>query len=116
MKLEMLKCKIHRASVTEANLEYEGSISIDPKLCDAAGLLPFEKVDVVNCNNGERLTTYVIYGGDGEICLNGAAARRAQKGDKVIIMSYAHIENNEAPTHQPKLVFLNERNDIKSIN
>ncbi len=116
MKLELLKCKIHRASVTEAKLDYEGSISIDPKLCDAAGLLPFEKVDVVNCNNGARLTTYVIYGGDNEICLNGAAARMAQTGDKVIIMSYAHVETTEAPGHTPKLVFVDDKNEIKSLN
>ena len=116
MNLQMLKCKLHRASVTEANLEYEGSISIDPKLCDAAGLLPFEKVDVLNCNNGQRLTTYVIYGGDGEVCLNGAAARMAAKGDKIIIVSYGDYSAEEAIKHKSKLVFLNDDNTIKTYS
>jgi len=88
MNIELLKCKIHRATVTDADLNYEGSVSIDPDLVKTAGLHEFEKVDVLNCNNGERLTTYVILGKKGEICLNGPAARKVTRGDKVIICSY----------------------------
>lgn len=113
MRLTMLKCKLHRATVTEANLEYEGSISIDPKLIKAAGFLVNEKVDVLNCNNGARFSTYVIKGGPKEICLNGAAARHVQKGDKVIIVAYASFDAKEAEKHEPIVVFLNDKNEIK---
>jgi aspartate 1-decarboxylase len=110
MRRTLLKSKIHRATVTEANLNYEGSISIDPKLCDSARLLPFEKVEIYNCNNGERFATYVIYGKDGEICLNGAAARLVHKGDLVIIASYADFDEGEIAAHKPALVFVDDHN------
>ncbi len=115
MRLTMLKSKIHRARVTDANLNYEGSISIDPGLVDAARLLPFERVEIYNCNNGERFATYVIFGKPGEICLNGAAARKVQPGDTVIIASYAEMETAEAATHKPALVFVDERNAIHAL-
>lgn len=116
MRVTMLKSKIHRATVTDADLNYEGSISIDPKLCDAAHLLPFERVEIYNCNNGERFATYVIHGKPGEICLNGAAARKVHKGDLVIIASYADVEQSEASAHQPQLVMMNADNSIKKIH
>lgn len=112
MMIEMLKSKLHRATVTEANLNYEGSVSIDPDLYKAVGLLEFEKVDILNINNGARLTTYVIKGGKGEICLNGAAARLAHKGDKVIICSYCALDAEEAKTHKPQVVLLDDDNRI----
>lgn len=115
MRLTYLKCKIHRATVTDADLSYEGSISIDPKLCEAANLREFEKVDIYNCNNGERFSTYVIYGKDGEICLNGAAARKVLKGDIVIIAAFCELEAAEIASHKPSLVFVDEKNRIKSI-
>ncbi len=111
----MLKSKIHRATVTDANLEYEGSISIDPKLCAGADLVEFEKVDVYNCTNGNRLHTYVIWGQDGEICLNGAAAHLATTGDLVIIASYIDVEEEDVDAFRPKLVMVNEENRIKEI-
>ena len=116
MRLTLLKSKIHRATVTDANLNYEGSISIDPKLCEAARLIPFERVEIYNCNNGERFATYVIYGGSGEICLNGAAARKVHKGDLVIIASYADFEQEEAFQYKPQLVMVDPKNDIKEIH
>jgi aspartate 1-decarboxylase len=116
MKLTLLKSKIHRATVTDANLNYEGSISIDPKLCEAAHLLPFERVEIYNCTNGERFATYVIYGEPGDICLNGAAARRVHKGDLVIIASYAEFEQEEAINYKPQLVMVDANNDIKEIH
>jgi aspartate 1-decarboxylase len=116
MTVTLLKSKIHRATVTDANLNYEGSISIDPKLCDAARLTPFEKVEIYNCNNGQRFSTYVIYGNAGEICLNGAAARLVHKGDLVIIASYAGFDQTEAFGYKPQLVMVDEKNDIKQIH
>lgn len=110
MRLTLLKSKIHRARVTDANLEYEGSVSIDPELCRAAGLLPFERVEIYNCHNGARIGTYVIHGGEGEICLNGAAARHAQPGDRVILCAYAEMNEEEAASHRPKLVFVDDSN------
>lgn len=110
MQINMLKCKIHRATVTGADLNYEGSISIDPKLCAMAGLQPFEQVDIYNCNNGERFTTYVILGNDREICLNGAAARKVHAGDIVIICAYAGYTEAEASQHKPKLVRVDANN------
>lgn len=110
MILNMLKSKIHRATVTDANLEYEGSISIDPKLCELARLHQFEKVEIYNCNNGARFSTYIIYGKHGEICLNGAAARCVHKGDLVIIASYIGLEENEVSQHKPQLVFVDSKN------
>ena len=112
MRITMLKSKIHRATVTAADLSYEGSVSIDPVLCEAAHLLPFERVEIYNCNNGERLATYVIHGKPGEICLNGAAARLVHRGDLVIIASYADFEMEEAARHRPELVFVNGKNEI----
>lgn len=107
MLIEVVKSKIHNVSVTEANLNYIGSITIDEDLMDAANILENEKVQVVNINNGERLDTYVIKGkrGSGDICLNGAAARKVAVGDVVIIISYAAIDFNEARSFKPKIVF-----------
>ena len=110
MRLTFLKSKIHRAVVTDANLAYEGSISIDPLLCEAARLHEFERVEIYNCNNGARFATYVIHGKPGEICLNGAAARHAQIGDLVIIACYAELETHEVSQHQPSLVFVDSAN------
>ena len=107
MLLEVLKSKIHRVSVTEANLNYIGSMTIDEDLVEAAGLYENEKVTIVNINNGERVDTYVIKGerGSGKICLNGAAARKFEVGDLVIIMAYAQMTPEEASTFKPKVVF-----------
>lgn len=115
MQITLLKCKIHRATVTDADLNYEGSISIDPALVDAAGLREFEKVEIYNCNNGNRFATYVIFGKAGEICLNGAAARLVHRGDLVIIAAYATMSETEANEHKPKLVFVDEKNAIKKL-
>ncbi len=114
MLLTMFKSKIHRATVTEANLNYVGSITIDEDLLDAAGILPGEKVQIVNNNNGERLETYTISGerGSGVICLNGAAARRVQPGDTVIIIAYCMIDALEAKNFKPSIVILGANNAI----
>jgi aspartate 1-decarboxylase len=112
VKIEMLKSKIHRATVTGAELDYTGSVSIDPELCAAVGLREFEKVDVLDIDNGARLTTYVILGGPGEICLNGAAARLVAKGDRVIIVAYAQLDESEAEAFRPRIVLVDERNRI----
>ncbi len=114
MLIHRFKSKIHRAKLTEANLHYVGSITIDEDLMDAANLLDGEKVQVVNNNNGERLETYVIPGerGSGMICLNGAAARRAQVGDTVIIIAYALMSEEEARTFKPAIVFPDDSNKI----
>jgi len=113
-QIEMLKSKIHRVRVTDANLDYVGSITIDEDLMDAADLIEFEKVQVVNNNNGERLETYVIKGerGTGTICLNGAAARKAQKGDILIIVSYIQIDRDAARSFKPVIIFPDENNRI----
>ena len=107
MFIEVCKSKIHKVTLTEANLQYVGSITIDEDLMDAANLIENEKVQIVNLNNGERLETYVIRGerGSGKICLNGPAARKAAVGDVVIIISYAMMEFEEAKKHKPTLVF-----------
>lgn len=112
MNITMLKCKIHRAKVTDANLDYEGSISICPELIRQAGLLLFERVDIYNCNNGARFSTYVIKGGPGEITLNGAAARHVQKNDLVIICAYVGMTPLEAQDFVPKLVFVDNQNKL----
>ena len=114
---EMCRAKIHAATVTEANLYYKGSITLDEALMEAADILPYEKVQVVNNNNGERLDTYAIPGkkGSGTICLNGAAARHAHPGDKVIIMSFALVEDAEARRWKPKLVSVDEKNRLTSV-
>ena len=111
----MLKSKIHRASVTEANLYYEGSITIDAKLMEEADILENEKVEVLNINTGQRLETYAIKGkaGSGVICLNGPAARGASVGDEVIILSYVSIDDEEAGKLKPKVVKINGKNRIK---
>ena len=108
----MLKSKIHRARVTDANIDYEGSITIDKRLMEAADILPYEQVQVLNINNAARFTTYAIEGEKGEICLNGAAARLATKGDIVIILSYCHVEDSEARNLIPKLVYVDAKNAI----
>lgn len=116
MILNMLKCKLHRATVTEADLDYEGSITIDRDLMDEAGLLLFEQVDVLDITNGNRLTTYVIEGdrGSGEICINGAAAHLVQKGDLVIICAYAQMDEEQAKTFKPDIVLLDADNKVKA--
>ncbi|MFJ9291756.1 aspartate 1-decarboxylase [Bacillus halotolerans] len=113
----MMSGKLHRATVTEANLNYVGSITIDEDLIDAVGMLPNEKVQIVNNNNGARLETYIIPGqrGSGVICLNGAAARLVQEGDKVIIISYKMMSDQEAANHQPKVAVLNDQNKIEQM-
>lgn len=115
MYLKMLKSKIHRATVTGANLDYEGSITIDEDLLEAAGILVFEQVHVVNINNGARFETYVIPGsrGSGEITLNGAAARLAVPGDRVIIMAYVFCSADEAREWKPRVVLVDQNNQIK---
>jgi aspartate 1-decarboxylase len=112
MRRIMMKSKIHRATVTQANLDYVGSITIDRLLMDAADLLPNEKVQIVNNNNGQRFETYVIEGepGSGVIGLNGAAARLVYPGDSVIIISYAEMEDAEAREHEPTVVFVDDEN------
>ncbi|MCY8721216.1 aspartate 1-decarboxylase [Bacillus sp. S10C12M] len=113
----MMSGKLHRATVTEANLNYVGSITIDEDLIDAVGMLPNEKVQIVNNNNGARLETYIIPGkrGSGIICLNGAAARLVQEGDKVIIISYKMMSDQEAASHEPKVAVLNDQNKIEQM-
>jgi len=110
----MFKAKIHRLRVTEADLYYEGSITVDQELLDTAGILPYEKVQVVNVNNGNRLETYTIPGEAGErtVCLNGPAARLAAKGDEVIVISYAQLAPKEARQHHPRVVHVDENNDV----
>lgn len=113
MQLNMLKCKIHRATVTEADLTYEGSISLDPQLIREANLLLHEKVDILNCNNGARFSKYVIKGKKGQVCLNGAAARLVQKGDVVIIVAYCQMNEQEAMDYEPRVVFVDKNNRIQ---
>ena len=114
MQIQILKSKIHRVKITQAELHYVGSITIDEDLMDAAHLIENEKVQVVNVNNGERLETYVIKGerGSGQVCLNGPAARKAAVGDIVIIISYAGMEHEEAKKYKPVLIFPDERNRL----
>ena len=118
MVLHMLKGKIHRATVVQAELDYVGSITIDPLLMEAAGILEYEKVQVVDVNNGSRFETYVITGekGSGMVCLNGAAAREVSVGDKVIIMCYCELDAEEVKTHKPKVVFVDDNNKIVSLD
>lgn len=117
MQFSLLKCKIHRATITSCDLDYEGSISIDVELMEKAGLLAFERVDVVNINNGERLTTYAIEApaGSGMIGLNGAAARKAMCGDKVIIIAYCSVKKSKAASHKPVILLMDEKNKITEI-
>lgn len=118
MTLEMLKSKIHRATVTQAELNYVGSITIDEVLMEAAGIYEYEKVQIADVDNGSRFETYVIAGekGSGIICLNGAAARMVSTGDKVIIMCYAQMTPQEAKENPPKVVFVDEKNRINSVS
>ncbi len=116
MIIEVLKSKLHRATVTGADLNYEGSVSIDPALYHKAGMFLHEKVDILNINNGVRFSTYIINGKEGEICLNGAAARLVATGDTVIIVSYTQIDSQDAPSWQPNVVILGENNTMKGIN
>ena len=117
MTLEMLKSKIHRATVTQAELNYVGSITIDESLMEAAGIIEYEKVQIADVDNGARFETYVIAGetGSGIICLNGAAARMVSTGDKVIIMSYAQMQPQEVKENPPKVVFVDENNQITAV-
>jgi len=117
MTIEMLYSKIHRATVTDADLNYVGSITIDEELMEAAKLRVGQKVDVLNINNGERFSTYVIRGkrGSGEICLNGAAARKAHPGDKVIIVAYAHYTPRELEEYEPVVVLVDEKNRVQQV-
>lgn len=118
MFLTLMKSKIHRAKVTEANLEYVGSITIDENMMDAADILKNEKVQIVDNDNGNRFETYVIPGerGSGVVCLNGAAARLVHPGDTVIIISYAMMDRKEAVEFSPKVVFVDENNKVMEIN
>lgn len=113
----MLKGKLHRATVTEADLNYVGSITVDRDLLEASGIYEYEKVHIVDINNGNRFETYTIAGepGSGIICLNGAAARCVQTGDKIIIMAYAELEDEEVAAHKPKVVFLEDDNKIGQV-
>lgn len=115
MLTHFLKCKIHRATVTDANLHYKGSITIDRALMEAAGLRVFERVEVYNITNGERFATYVIEGGPGTICLNGAAAWKAKPDDLVIIASYCLLDDKEAQTHVPRQVYVGPKNEITNV-
>ena len=112
----MLKSKIHRARVTDCNIDYEGSITIDINLMKAADILPYERVEVLNVNNSARFSTYAIEGemGSGDICLNGAAARLASKDDIVIILTYQEVQHDQAPHIKPRMVYVDEHNRIKS--
>lgn len=118
MQLTMLKGKIHRAVVKQAELNYVGSITIDPKLMEAAGILEYEQVQIVDVENGNRFETYTIDGepGSGMICLNGAAARQVQVGDHVIIMAYCQMDAKEAADHKTKVVFVDEENHISRVS
>lgn len=117
MTLNMFRAKLHRLRVTQADLYYEGSITIDEELLEASGILPYEKVQIVNVNNGRRLETYTIPGEPGSriVCLNGPAARLAAVGDEVIAIAYAQLTPEEAQTHRPRVVLVDENNDPKEI-
>ncbi len=115
MRIDVLYSKIHRATVTDADLNYEGSVSIDPALLKKSKMFLNQRVDIVNCNNGARFSTYIIQGKKGEVCLNGAAARLVQKGDTVIIIAYASIEIEKIESHQAIVVFVDKKNKFKEI-
>ena len=117
MTIEMLKGKIHRATVVQAELDYVGSITVDEELLEAAGILEYEKVQIVDVNNGSRFETYTIPGepGSGMICLNGPAARCVATGDKIIIIAYADMTPEEAKTFEPKVVFVDDENKISRV-
>lgn len=113
----LCKSKIHRAIVTDANLNYEGSLTLDPLLMEAAGLVPFEQVHVLNLNNGERFETYLIEGerGSGTVCVNGAAARLVQVGDPIIVLAYALVPEEELPQFEARIVFVDNKNQIAKV-
>ena len=116
MRRSFLKAKLHRAVVTAAVVDYEGSISLDRALCREAGLLEYEQVDVYDVANGARLTTYVIYGGPGQVQINGAAARLVRVGDRVIIAAYVELGPDEVVHHAPRIVLLDDHNEVKSAH
>ena len=115
MQIELIRSKIHRARITDANLEYEGSITVDEELLEKSGILEHQKVDVVNINNGERFQTYIIKGkyGSKEICVNGAGARKVHTKDKIIIIAYAYFDEKEVINHSPKVLLLDDDNNIQ---
>ena len=117
MNITMLKAKIHRATVTQCDLNYEGSLTIDEALLEASGILPFEQIDVLNINSGARFTTYAITGtrGSGIIGVNGAAARLCQKDDLVIICAYGHMDSAEAAQHTPTVIFVDDKNRAQPV-
>ncbi len=117
MNRQMLRSKIHRISVTECNVEYEGSLTLDPHLMREAGMVPYERVDVYDVDNANRFSTYLIEGkpGGGDCCVNGAAARLVSRGDKLILASYCAVEDKDVVTHQPQIVIVGEGNLIKEI-
>ena len=114
MKIELLKSKIHRATVTDANLDYIGSLTLDPMLMEGANLNEYEKIHVLNITNGSRLVTYIIKGseGSGEVCINGAAAHLVSKGDLVIIASYCTLDESEVASFKPTIVHVNDKNEV----
>jgi aspartate 1-decarboxylase len=114
----MLRSKIHRATVTDANLDYEGSLTVDPALMEAANMLPYEQVRVSNLNNGERFETYLIPGrrGSGDMCLNGPTARKGAKGDKIIVFCYEYYNEGELKDFKPNIVLVDERNRVVSVS
>lgn len=117
MQREVLRGKIHRATVTEADLEYEGSLTVDPALMEAAGLAPYEKIDVYNITNGNRFSTYLIEGprDSGTLCVNGAAAHLARAGDRIIITGYGLVEEKDVAAHHPRVVLVDEKNRIREV-
>ncbi len=117
MLVTMMKSKVHRATVTEANLHYKGSLTLDRDLMDAAGMLEYEQVHVLNINSGDRFVTYVIEGerGSGVVCLNGAAARLGQQGDLIIAITFAQMDAQEAPSYHPVIVHVDENNRVSEI-
>jgi aspartate 1-decarboxylase len=115
MQITVMKSKLHRATVTEADLNYEGSIAIDYRLCEAAHFFENEQVDIYNINTGARFHTYVIYGKPGQIGLNGAAARLVQPGDQIIIVTYGQIDAASARQHKPRVVLLGDNNSVKKV-
>ena len=117
MQREVLRGKIHRATVTEADLEYEGSLTVDPVLMEAAGLAPYEKIDVYNITNGNRFSTYLIEGprDSGTLCVNGAAAHLARAGDRIIITGYGLAEGKDLAAHRPRVVLVDEKNRIREV-
>ena len=115
MKRTMLRSKIHRIRVTDCDVEYDGSLTLDPELMQAADMVPFERVDVYDIDNAQRFSTYLIEGvpGSGDCCVNGAAARLVERGDKLILASYADVEETDLPQHSPRVVLVGEKNHIK---